>query len=237
MGCNSCNKNQKCDKCAPKARYCGDALTCINVQKGESYDSIIKKVNDLLCSQVEPTTYIFEENLDCESTGFIVSEVQGEVTQVVFAYCQECCGGDEGLALQSQLNNPLIFSESNDIGDSPFILPFNTNSVIPDLETTITIAGDYLLNFDFVVYSTYDLSVNFQVLKNGVAVPNTVKSVIIDGATPPTSTNTYVLNTLLSGLLVGDEINIQFRSVLTSGGTPSPENINITSATLILNKI
>lgn len=236
MGCNSCKKNQTCDKCAPKARYCGVDLTCLGVTKGESYDSILQKLNTLFCTEIEGTTYVFGDNELCESTGFTVTQVQGDVEEVIFEYCQECCG-TEGLASIASLDNPMSFDESNDTGDTPFTLPFNIGSEISDTEITITEEGDYTANFDFTVYSTYDLAVNYRLTVNGTPVITSTKSVIIDGATPPVNTQTYVLNSILKALELGDIVNVEFKTVSSIGGSPDPDNIFVTSATLILNKI
>lgn len=230
-------KNTNCNKCSTKSRYCGDSLECLEVTKGESYDSIFKKINDRLCNEVEGTTYTFEDKEDCENGGIVVTENTNGESTVVYEVCFSCCGTSEGLYLSSILDNPFDFNGENDIGDSPFILPFNTNSSISSMELVIPEAGDYSLNFDFIVYSTYDLGVNYRIIINDSPSSILTKGVLIDGATPPKSTNTNVINAVLSGLNASDTVNIEFRSVSVSGGSPDPGDIYITSATLILNKI
>jgi len=231
-----CNK-PSCNKCSPKTRYCGAMLDCLDVKKGDSYDSIIAKINTLLCGEADGTTYVFEDNDACDNGGIRILENDGVLQTLVYEVCFPCCGTSEGTVLIGKLSNNFDFTTSNDIGSTPYTLLYNTNSQITSTEVTVVDGGDYTLNFDFSAYSTYDLGINYRILVNGTPVAGSVKSVIIDGATPPTNTSTYVLNSVLTNLVPTDKVNIQFRSVTSSGGSPSPGSVYITSATLILNKI
>lgn len=85
----SCKKPE-CNKCSPKSRYCGTYLECLDVKKGETYDSIIKKIDSLLCSG-ENTTYIFEDNENCVNGGIRIFENSiGEPT-LLYETCFQCC--------------------------------------------------------------------------------------------------------------------------------------------------
>lgn len=50
MSNNCCRKNI-CNVCTPKQRYCGEDLDCINVVKGDTYDTALQSINDILCDQ------------------------------------------------------------------------------------------------------------------------------------------------------------------------------------------
>lgn len=87
--------NSDCKPCKKgsviKPRYCGEPLDCIDVKKGDTYDSIIKKVNDALCNGGSGNIYEFEDNEDCDVSGFKVFEVLGEERVEIYSWCQECC--------------------------------------------------------------------------------------------------------------------------------------------------
>lgn len=50
MGNNTCCKKDKCNTCTPKSRYCGDNLLCIDINKGDTYDSALVKINEIICN-------------------------------------------------------------------------------------------------------------------------------------------------------------------------------------------
>lgn len=85
-----------------KQRYCGDPIPCLNINKGESYDSIIRKLSEVICEGELPTPskirYEFEESPSCKTEGFDVYAVttlvdaEEEVRTLVYTYCApDCC--------------------------------------------------------------------------------------------------------------------------------------------------
>lgn len=83
-----------CNKCKTKARYCGSNLECLDIKKGESYDSIIEKINDLLCNELGSNTYTFEDNEDCTNGGIKIFEnSEGEPT-LLYETCFPCCDNE-----------------------------------------------------------------------------------------------------------------------------------------------
>lgn len=132
-----CNKPD-CNKCSSKSRYCGEELECLNVKKGESYDSIIKKINDLLCNELSGTTYTFEDNEQCGNGGIIISEIVDEISTVVYEGCFSCCENLLDQYLIDAKGDLALFA-----GDTPVWVNILGASFINEPEYEIQEGGKY----------------------------------------------------------------------------------------------
>lgn len=72
-------------------RYCGEDLDCIGVKKGDTYDSALANINEVVCNGGSATTYEFEDNEECDANGFLVYEIRGEERNLIYKWCQDCC--------------------------------------------------------------------------------------------------------------------------------------------------
>lgn len=69
-------------------RYCGEDLPCIGVERGDSFSTSLRKINEAVCAM---TNLSFEENELCENGGLIVRDGGGTI---LYATCYPCCGSE-----------------------------------------------------------------------------------------------------------------------------------------------
>lgn len=88
--CKPCGKFKVKDN-----RYCGDDLECIGVKKGDSYNTVLSKINEAVCNGTGSGNLVFEDNPDCaDSRGFIVMDISGETPEELYRFCVPCCEKD-----------------------------------------------------------------------------------------------------------------------------------------------
>ena len=131
-------KKTDCNKCSPKTRYCGELLECLDVKKGDAFDGIVKKINDLLCNEFSGTTYIFEDNDLCGNGGIIISEVVDEIPTVVYEACFSCCENELSQYIIDAKGDIPVFA-----GDVPVWINILGASYVNEPEFEITTGGNY----------------------------------------------------------------------------------------------
>lgn len=214
---NKCKNTDPCKNCTPKQRYCGDELTCLGVVKGEKYDDIFKKINDIICDGIG-NQYEFEEDEECENGGFNVYQVNGEDRVLIFNTCYPCCEKDIEMYLWTD-------------GDTPNSTTswIKSNSIVGRNAPTINITetGKYRITYE-QYYFTDDPQAEFIVGigKNGAspAVP-----LILEKNTKVTkwhrlrddSGSLDVMATFLIDLVNGDTIDLWIKGLTNSNNTDS----------------
>lgn len=70
-------------------RWCAEELECIGIQKGDSLDTVIRKINEKYCDlNPDGRPYTFHDNEECDNGGFLV--MHGD--EIVYETCYDCCG-------------------------------------------------------------------------------------------------------------------------------------------------
>lgn len=68
--------------------YCGDYLKCLNIKKGDSYDTVFKKMDDVVCDLFRRMDALDSPNIisnpSCPNGGFVLLDGNGDVA---FADC------------------------------------------------------------------------------------------------------------------------------------------------------
>ena len=220
MTCNNCY-NPSCDStcgCPQQVKgscvfYQGANLTCLNVTKGDDYDSILASLNTLICDLVAPSGNTTVVTSSCANNGIVLtSSTVGSTT--TYNVCL-----NQNVLDDIEANTIDIATLSACVNSGVLDLVSNDGSVYISVDTPSTGCGVIL-----------DLSVptpSGTPIVDGIIYSNTVKEGTIAGiggdevltkspATGPDSIGNYYTS---YGLEVGDEIRWRANGQIQASAT------------------
>lgn len=168
--CKPCSKFKVKDN-----RYCGDDLECIGVKKGDTYNTVLSKINEAVCNGTGSGNLIFEDNPDCaDSRGFVVMDVSGEEPEELYRFCVPCCEKDYFYEKNIETIETRDFATPTDWG-FPTIGYGNL-----DFTNTSGVAKQYLVNvsYDYTVSKTQNVAMSGSL--SGAIISNVSGTDIVD---------------------------------------------------------
>lgn len=216
---NSAQKKKKCANTKTKVittyNYCGEDLECSDIKKGDSIQTVIEKLNAVACNGAG-REYTFEDSEQCENGGFDVYEND----ELIYTWCQECCGGGETIVVFNQLENQLLFDSAIGYPSSnqPPFIP-NGISKFSSMDTLIPNSGTYIVTADFTMeyggatpIGGSGVKTLYELRLDGVQVPYSTRFVKVNTGTPTNYLNTFTLTTEVIATSDNQTLELWFNS-------------------------
>lgn len=207
--------NKKCTclgSIIPKPRYCGNELECIGVKKGDSFNTILEKINNSVC---EGGYYQFLENQECENGGLVIKDKEDNI---VYETCYPCCGetssGYQFIDIDHIVGSDLPFGNTVNFETMSEI----SNVLPPDKVFVIPSNGFYRFTHQGLVTGDDHSGLFISLEINGIKPPTTFPSVLSEYSVLVANVSGNLPTVMLhKHLVAGDSVKICYLSHSNTG--------------------